>query len=103
MKCTLSEWVHYPNLERVTHLSIGFMLLFLAFNSAENLAAKLIRDDGFNEYGLYSISALYLVFACGGFFSAALVNKLGIKTSLFLGALCYSFRIACFLLPTEYA
>ena len=83
-------------------MSIAFLLLFIAFNSADNLAAKVLRADSFSELGLYSMSALYLVFAFTGFFSAALVHSLGIKRSLFIGGLCYSLRIAAFLLPALY-
>eukprot|EP00347_Sterkiella_histriomuscorum_P001898 403370246 len=61
----------YPNLCKVTHISIGFLFLFIAFNSADNLAAKVMKDDGFNNIGFYSMSLLYLAFAIGSFFSTA--------------------------------
>ena len=49
------------------------------------------------------MACLYLVFAFGGFFSTALVNKLGVKLSLFIGGCCYFFRIFCFLFVAYYA
>ena len=83
------------------------MLLFTAFNSADNLAAKILREDGYNELGFYSMASLYLVFAITGFTSKALVNKLktpslGYRLPLFIGGLCYFFRILCFLMPATY-
>ena len=83
------------------------MLLFTAFNSADNLAAKVLREDGYKELGFYSMASLYLVFAITGFTSKALVNKLktptlGYRIPLFIGGICYFFRILCFLLPATY-
>ena len=97
----------YPNFDRVTVATLSFLLLFTAFNSADNLAAKVLRDDGYSELGFYSMSCLYLVFAITGFTSKALVNKLktpslGYRLPLFLGGTCYFFRILCFLLPATY-
>ena len=63
----------YHNLDRVTHVAIAFLLIFTAFNSADNLAAKVLREDDFAALGFYSMAALYLVFALTGFFSKAIV------------------------------
>jgi MFS family permease len=83
------------------------LLLFTAFNSADNLAAKVLREDGYKELGFYSMASLYLVFAITGFTSKALVNKLktpglGYRLPLFIGGLCYFLRILCFLMPATY-
>ena len=43
------------------------------------------------------MATLYLVFAFCSFASSAIVNKLGSKASLFIGGLCYSFWVLCFL------
>ena len=53
------------------------------------------------------MASLYLVFAITGFTSKALVSKLktqslGYRLPLFIGGLCYFFRILCFLLPATY-
>ncbi|CDW72384.1 major facilitator superfamily protein [Stylonychia lemnae] len=90
------------NQGKVTLLAIGFLFLFIAFNSADNLAAKIMKEDGFDNMGFYSMSLLYLAFAFGSFFSTAIVNKIGVKFSLFIGGLCYFFRIFCFLFPAYY-
>ena len=92
----------YVNLDRMTLMSAGFLFLFIAFNSADNLAAKIMKEDGFDKFGFYSMSLLYLAFAIGSFFSTAIVNKIGIKYSLFTGGLCYFFRVFCFLFPAYY-
>ena len=48
------------------------------------------------------MATLYLVFAFCSFFSSAIVNRMGAKISLFVGGLCYSFWILCFLPPAFY-
>jgi len=94
----------YQNLGRVTWAAASFLLLFTAFNSADNLAAKVLRDDSFNELGFYSMAALYLVFAISGFFSKAVVSSMpgSKKVPMFLGGMCYFIRILCFLLPATH-
>eukprot|EP00347_Sterkiella_histriomuscorum_P004956 403358441 len=92
----------YPNLDRVTILSFAFLLIFIAFDSADNLAAKAMKDDGFDSLGFYSMSVLYFVFALGSFFSTAIVNKIGYKYTLFGGSLTYFVRQLCFILPAYY-
>lgn len=97
----------YRNLDRVSVLSIAFMLLFTAFNSADNLAAKILREDGFEGLGFYSMAALYLVFAITGFFSKGLVHKMSDNSEtkrlpMFIGGLCYFLRIMFFLLPAYF-
>lgn len=96
------------NFDRVTMASFSFLLLFTAFNSADNLAAKVLREDGFNSLGFYSMAALYLVFAITGFFSKAIVNKISghsqtKRLAMLIGGLCYFVRIICFLLPVYYS
>lgn len=47
------------------------------------------------------LAALYLTFAFSAFFASAIVNKVGkLKLTLFFGAMCYSFWIVCFILPS---
>jgi MFS family permease len=77
-------------------------MLFIAFNSAANLSGQALKNDGFEGLGFYTMATLYLVFAFCSFFSSALVNKMGAKLSLFVGGLCYSFWILCFLPPAFY-
>ena len=93
----------YLNFDRLTLISLGFLLLFIAFNSAANLSAKAMKDDGFDNLGFYSMAVLYFVFAFSSFFSTAIVNKIGTKTALVGGALCYFCWVFCFLCPAFYS
>lgn len=90
------------NLDRVTILSLGFLLLFIAFNSVSNISGQALKNNGFNGLGFYSLATLLLVFSFSSFFSSFFINKLGYKLSLFLGGLCYAFWILSFLPPAFY-
>ena len=55
--------------------------------------------------GFYSLGVLYCVFGFSCFFATPIVKKCGERMSLFMGALCYTFYIASFILastPTQY-
>jgi predicted DNA-binding transcriptional regulator AlpA len=81
----------------VTILSLGFLFLFIAFNSAANISAQALENNGFNGLGFYTMAILYLVYSIGSFFSSYFVNKIGDKASLFLSGLCYAFWIFGFI------
>jgi len=87
------------NLLKVTVISVGFFCLFTAFSPAQNLSSETIDSCGLGDLGFYSLGLLYLTFSIASFFSTAVVHKLGVKFSLVLGALCYSFWILSFLVP----
>lgn len=92
------------NFSNLTILSLGYMMLFTAFNTCQNLSAKVMKDNGFDNLGYYSIAILYFCFSICSFFATAIVNKIGnIRISMSLGALCYSFWVLCFILPSFYA
>jgi DMSO/TMAO reductase YedYZ heme-binding membrane subunit len=87
----------------VTILSLGFLILFTAFNTCQNFATKVLEDDGFGNLGFANLAVLYLVFAFSSFFASAVVSKVNrINVALSLGAFCYTFWIVCFLLPSYY-
>ena len=86
-------------------LSLAFLMLFTAFNSADNLAAKVLREDGYKALGFYSMGLLYLVFSVTGFFSKTLVPYLSgfyKPLPMVLGSFCYFLRIISFLLPAYF-
>ena len=92
------------NFGMVTVMSLGFCLLFIAFNTCQNLSSQVLKEDGFNNLGFTSLAVLYLVFSVASFFSTAIVNKIGyVQVALSSGSFCYTFWILCFLLPSYYS
>lgn len=59
----------------------------------------MLSDNNFGNLGFYSLSVLYLVFGFSCFVSLPVVKKLGARTCLVIGALCYTFYVSTFILP----
>ena len=93
----MSIFSQHKNLDRVTVLSVGFLMVFIAFNSAANLSGQALTNDGLDNLGFLTSAFLYLVFAFTSFFAAPLVTWMGPEVSLFVGGLCYSFWVLCFI------
>ena len=84
-------------------LSTAFLLLFCAFNTAQNLASSVLNQLGFGNLGFVSLAVLYFTFAFCSFFATSIVNHLGERAAMFIGAICYTAYIATFLLPSAKA
>ena len=89
-----------PNFIKLNILSIAFLLLFSAFNTAQNLASSVLKNLGFDNLGFISLALLYLTFAICSFLSSKVVNSWGERISMFVGSACYTLYIASFLLPS---
>ena len=86
------------NFSRMLLLSIGFMLLFTAFLTAQGLAAQVLYELNLGNLGFYSVGTLYCVFGLSCFIATPIVNKCGEKAALVLGSVCYVFYLASFAL-----
>ncbi len=58
-----------------------------------------MKDFGYGNLGFYNIAVLFLVYAIGSFFSTAMVNKMGIKFGLTLGAVFKSLWVLAAVVP----
>ena len=87
------------NIDQIFILSIGFFLLFTSFMTAQSLAVQVMKDNDFGSLGHYSLCLLYGFFAFSCLISLPVVKMLGAKMSLVIGTLCYTFYVACFILP----
>ena len=85
------------NTSRLLILSTGFLLLFCSFNTAQSLAAQVIKNLGLGDLGFYSLAVLYCFFGLSAFFATSIVDKCGGRLSMFLGALCYTVYIGAFI------
>ena len=94
-----------PNFGKLMILSIGFLLLFCVFMTAQNLASQVLEDLDFGNMGFYSLAVLYLTFAFCCFIATPIVNKCGERFSMTAGSMCYTLYTASFILasaPSEY-
>ncbi len=78
-------------------VSAGFFGLFLAFSSAQGLATSLNGD-----LGTICLAALYIVFTLACIPAPKLVNYLGPKNSMIIGAVPYLLMVLSFLNPGWY-
>ena len=88
------------NLGLVMICGTAFMLLFIAFGTAQNLVTQAMKDMNFNNLGFYSLSVLYVISTVGSFLNASLVQRLTALRSMFYGARCYFFCVLGSLFPS---
>jgi hypothetical protein len=70
------------------------MLLFSAFNSAQNLVGTLYKSLKYNNLGLISLLVLYAIFAIACFFAKYIISKLSFKLTFILSSIGYNFYAA---------
>jgi hypothetical protein len=73
--------------------------MFTAFNSVQNLSAKILKDDGQENLGFYSLASIYLFFSISSVFATGIINRLGIRVSLMCSSFCYFLWIFSFMIP----
>ena len=91
----------YTNIQNVTQMSVGFLLVFTAQNTCSNFASKLFEEDGYEDDGYYSVGVVYLAFALTSLFSKAIMKKLRqVSVAMSVGALYHTFWILSFYMVT---
>ncbi|XKL60748.1 hypothetical protein PGB90_007805 [Kerria lacca] len=88
-------------------LSIGFMLLFISFQTMANIMITILHsvqvdDKNYDGDAKISLAIIYVVLAVSNFLAPSIVNKFGTRLSMVIGAVTYSIFIASFLLPITY-
>ncbi len=51
----MKKRVRYQNLWHVTQIALGFLFLYCAFNSSQNIQSLIMEQDGFGKLGFYSL------------------------------------------------
>lgn len=93
----------HTNCDRLLVISVGLLFLFIAFNTAEVLATKVLKDNDFGQLGFYSLGIIYGFYGFFCLFSTTLVHKLGERMALVLGTLCYVVYIFTFVVVCWYS
>ena len=89
----------FLNIGLVVLCGIGFHLVFIAFGTTQNLVTKVMLQMGYNDFGFYQLSVIYLMFMVGSFFNTPVVEWLGPKLSMFCGAFGYMMWVFSALFP----
>jgi hypothetical protein len=77
----------YNNLGKVTQLSLGILMLYMAFNSASNIQTEIYDSVGFGNLGFYILAVVYFFTGIGSLMSTAMINKYGTRVALVLGGI----------------
>ena len=89
----------HVNFFKVSYFSFCILVLYIAFNSTNNIEASLIRKDGYRHLGFILLALLYLFMAFGSILSTAVINKFGVRFGLMVGGIGCAISIFMTLLP----
>ena len=70
---------HFPHFLHMTLLSLGFLWLYIAYNSMANLVTSLFDKNGYGPLGNFSLSIIYILWGIGSFISASMLQRLGTR------------------------
>jgi MFS family permease len=82
---------------KFTYICVAFMLMFTAFNTAQNLIPVLFEQLGYAALGKICLFSCYGLFSFGSVLASDLVQKWGYVKSMFYCGLAY---MGCFSLGT---
>lgn len=89
----------YINMTRASLCCFGFLCLYIALYSAQNIQSLILDDDGYGKLGFYSNAVSYVAQAIGSIGAMAVMEKYGDRKSMSWGSiLCVPF-IICLLSP----
>ena len=94
--------MNWTNFGLLNIVAVGFLMIFIAFNSAANLAGLLMEKAGFQDLGTTNLAIIYLFVSICSLFSTGIVNKIGIKKALFISSQLYFLQLASNILPALY-
>ncbi len=90
----------YTNISNVFQCGFGFLVLFIAYNSAINLQATVMEQSGFGQLGFYNLALISIVCAFSCPASSFIIKKVGgVPQALVIGALGNGLFILASVLP----
>lgn len=77
----------YTNLWNVVQCGIGFLVLFIAYNSAINLQVTVMQQSGFEQLGFYNLALISIVCGFSCLLAPFVIKRVGgVSRSLVIGA-----------------
>jgi hypothetical protein len=77
----------YVNIWAALWQNLGFLILYIAYNSGANVQAKMMEQLGFGKLGFYNLACVQLTIVVGTMFSTTIISKLGIRVAHAGGAI----------------
>lgn len=83
-------------------LGFTFMIIFTAFNSLQNMVAKLYEEYHYTNLGRTAVLVIYLTFALCTFFTSFVIKNFGYKKVMLVASLGYAvFEMTGLLIASE--
>ena len=82
------------NFRKALYVAFCFLVTFVAFNAVQNMTTEIFRRSGFGQFGYYCLAAFYGSVGLTALFSPAIVNGIGVRNSLVLGAIGHFIFVA---------
>ena len=89
----------HPHFNKAFLLSVLFTVLYTPFDCVQNLTSTIQEEGGFGDFGFTVLAVLYLVTMMGAVVGAAVVGKMGLRMSMFVGGLMVSLVVFCQAVP----
>jgi MFS family permease len=89
----------FRNIFRASLCCLGFLCLYTALYSAQNIQSVILDDDGYGKLGFYSNAVSYVAQAIGSIAAMAIMEGLGDRKTMAWGScFCIPF-IVCLVSP----
>ena len=89
----------YINFWKASACGLGFLCMYLAVYSVQNIQSLLLSQDGYGQLGFYSNAVAYLGQLFGSLLAVSLMEKLGDTKTMVVGSSCCIPYIVCMLIP----
>ena len=73
----------------VTILGVAFMLMFVAYNSLQNMIASLYEQEGYHSLGHMALFGIYLAASIGHFVAHYIMQRVSYKKLMFFCSVLY--------------
>jgi MFS family permease len=90
-----SQSKYGANFLNATKLGAIFLILNIPFMTVQNLLSELQKNNGFGALGFWLLAVFYLFQMLGSVISAAVFDKIGMKSTFFLGGIFLSLVVLC--------
>jgi MFS family permease len=87
------------NFLNATKLGAIFLILNIPFMTVQNLLSELQKANGFGALGFWLLAVFYLFQMLGSVISAAVFEKIGMKSTFIFGGINLSLVVLCQIVP----
>ena len=77
------KWLNFT---KALYVAACFLLLFIAFNSVQNITTEIYHRNGFGSFGFVCLGVFYATVGITALLSSAIVARLGVRNSMVVGA-----------------